>query len=888
MKNDFKNSFDKVRPSEGAYYRIYNKVLNSKKKKSNLYIYSAIAAAVFIVVLISISFLFKDSGITEIAAEPTQATAEEQAENKIAYKVVLSLNPDVEFSVDENDMLVEVKGLNEDGAKLIEGIDFYGLSLENGTIIVVNQLIISGYISAYSTEREIQLYFSENSDLDALDVMSGIIEAGTGGYNLNSAQNRINEKSLSIRYWSGQEEEEVPVPAESVSKMTLKYEMHNGYIGMIDVIINDDEKLAAFIDCPGMETEDATLYFFEELFEKDYIRSDVQLEYVFDSISEAKFNDVAELVEALASYHGLKVKGISSYSDKSILMTYDDIDITPAETKYTILQILNPMLIKTEDDITAAQMEILRMCFTEDELLYELKPRIFVVVPNIEGLSEDTALYLLNLAGITPRRVEEEYDSNWAPSSQNPLYNLNYLNMVIAQDVGPGGTYEQGMNFMYWVLVNEVEEADEINNEQEIDENNAEQNSSIEDDGFFKNIFEIYGESCLDDITRVTFEEKGSDRKSMEISGAFTSELKALLSDMYFAVPDFVPMEASADNEKFYFTITTEQNSYYIIIYEREDEYIAYLGVNFLSTDLNSIMKLIEMGITCTEEDQLSYEDILAEFYTRIEYAAQNPPDALSAERYYIASERTRIDAWDTNFTEINGSHDVIINYESIQEILKSIALPSPVSAYRSIELIDVEGGFFSDVEYINNTGFRAELIYEDFFIHIYADHNTLYLRSKVNGEWYTAMVTDAASNYIGVHLDFITMLASEEALPTWYEHLDETTSISIYYVKQEDSKDYPENGALSVIKIDDSQVIDNIVSSINNTLTPINPYPSRENADIVFHTPNGDIWAKIKNPIKKADDQIEWILTEATIIFDGYYWFENAKFYEILFDSVE
>ncbi len=67
MKNDFKNSFDKVKPSEASYYRIYNKVLNSKKRKSNLYLYAAIAAAVFIVVLISISFLFKDSGITDIA-----------------------------------------------------------------------------------------------------------------------------------------------------------------------------------------------------------------------------------------------------------------------------------------------------------------------------------------------------------------------------------------------------------------------------------------------------------------------------------------------------------------------------------------------------------------------------------------------------------------------------------------------------------------------------------------------------------------------------------------------------------------------------------------------------------------------------------------------------
>ena len=87
-----------------------------------------------------------------------------------------------------------VVGLNEDGAALIEGIDFAGLSLENATIVVVDRLIEQGYINA-SMVDDVFISVTGSTQPDTLAMMSTIIKTAASQYELvvDTAQTGENE-----------------------------------------------------------------------------------------------------------------------------------------------------------------------------------------------------------------------------------------------------------------------------------------------------------------------------------------------------------------------------------------------------------------------------------------------------------------------------------------------------------------------------------------------------------------------------------------------------------------------------------------------------------------------------------------------------------------------
>lgn len=63
------------------------------------------------------------------------------------YRVLLDINPSIEISIDENDNVKDVAGLNDDGSKVLEGVKIKGESTDEALKSVISEVVDLGYIS---------------------------------------------------------------------------------------------------------------------------------------------------------------------------------------------------------------------------------------------------------------------------------------------------------------------------------------------------------------------------------------------------------------------------------------------------------------------------------------------------------------------------------------------------------------------------------------------------------------------------------------------------------------------------------------------------------------------------------------------------------------------
>lgn len=64
-----------------------------------------------------------------------------------AYKVILDVNPSIEISVSQEDVILDLQSLNLDADAIIEGKEIKGKELSEGVNILVDELVAKGYIS---------------------------------------------------------------------------------------------------------------------------------------------------------------------------------------------------------------------------------------------------------------------------------------------------------------------------------------------------------------------------------------------------------------------------------------------------------------------------------------------------------------------------------------------------------------------------------------------------------------------------------------------------------------------------------------------------------------------------------------------------------------------
>lgn len=452
-KNTYKDAFLKLRFSDDFEDKAIRAMQTaSRKKAKGGRIRKFGYAAVGVAACLTLIFLMAPGLLGRFGATPSPTG---EPADTVFCRVILSMNPSVEFGLDEDGLVLDVAGLNEDGAALIAGIDFAGLSLENATIVVVNRLIAENYISASLVHNDILLSVSGASvQPDTLDIMSAIIRSAASQYALSVDAVPTGENELQIVLAGDADPAGAKLPPADAADLSTVLRLvyifdSQTSVGNIDIYPEGGEKLPNFVDFAGMTVGRATFWAVNVLIEKGYITDKADnARVVFDlpGYGDAPLLKLKELIALMMREAGLSLDAVQTGPGQLSLVPSDTAAPQRA-AKYTLLEIYDATVHKSEADITKLQMEVLSMVFTPQEIAFLLTPRYWAVIPNLIGLTEAEAIGLCEQAGLAPVIVKE-YGTGLS---------AEYVGKVIAQDSNAGGTWEVGTRFLVFVMTDEPE-----------------------------------------------------------------------------------------------------------------------------------------------------------------------------------------------------------------------------------------------------------------------------------------------------------------------------------------------------------------------------------------------------------------------------------------------
>lgn len=488
-QNRYRESMKKVPFSEDFDQKTIAAMENAapaKPKKRAWLRCGAAAAAVLVVVGAGMAFALSNKGQTPVPQTTPLQSALNDAPVVKSTTLLLSVNPQVEFEVDERDMILSVTGKNEDGAALIEGIDFTGYSFENAAVVVVNQLIKHNYITVNDVDRTITLSLSgEKKRASLINDMSVIIKAAAEPYSLEVDTVQTEKDALELVLASkpvqpdendlpAADPEQLPVHMEIEFSLTGKINKPEdiGYQGTKDtqypvfqhgasevndvmLTLEDGREYAASeivdFDTAGDWLSTSTLQVMHSLITKGYIANDIGGKVVISlpDCTEQQLTDTKELISLILLEARLAL-AVEQTDDESLAIVPGpkvSSEILPA---YSMAELLDIRYNKDLEQVTDLQMDILSRAFTYDGAMDKLAPRYWAVIPNLVGLTEEEAVALCEQIGFVPRVVHEEL--SWFESDARTHAERN-LGKVIYQDGYAGVTMQVGMPLQINVVI---------------------------------------------------------------------------------------------------------------------------------------------------------------------------------------------------------------------------------------------------------------------------------------------------------------------------------------------------------------------------------------------------------------------------------------------------
>lgn len=404
------------------------------------------AAAAVLAGMVSMALWGGDKTVPGSRETSDQSTSPEtiqvtpEVETKVyATAIQLSLNPDVEIRLDADGVVIEVIGLNEDGVALIEGVDFTGMSLENATIMVVNRLILQGYITAAEIQEEINISLSsETMTLETLSVMTNIIKTAAAEQNIavdviqdadaNTLQIVLTGEGAPDVWPELPPEAEVE-PNDGDTEIDLEMEFlmvggtNSAYVDNVLIHTSKGETIENLMDFAGTRLNQAALRSIMELFDKGYItNSDTGKTirfYFTGDCNDADIEGVAYLTELLLAEYDMKLAVTTNTGEKEILLIPDETVTHEAQTsKYDMRDVMNTMVNKDEADLSQRQVAILKLAFNFREYQRLLEKRYFVIIPDLVGMTEEKAVDMLLEIGIVSTVVREKV-TGYDPDLEN-------------------------------------------------------------------------------------------------------------------------------------------------------------------------------------------------------------------------------------------------------------------------------------------------------------------------------------------------------------------------------------------------------------------------------------------------------------------------------------
>ncbi len=507
MKRAIRESYDNIKLDDskkkqmlGGILKEYNAAVSRKQKRLRKIALAACAACAVaaLAIIITPALMNRTNHIalnsaTASSGAPTETVQAAPAAGKKDYAtaIVLSMNPDVEIRLDAGGIVTEVVGLNEDGAALIAGIDFTGMSLENATIMVVNQLMLQGYLTAAEIQDEINISLSSSiMTLDTLSVMTNIIKTAASQQNISVdvIQDADANKLQIVLEGAGEPDAcpELP-PEEDKGGESPGVEMefvmidytYSACVRDIFFHTRDGRTIQYLLDYAGdMRLNHAALLGIMELIEKGYI-SDAEGStarfYFRGKCGDSDIIRAAELTKLLIAEYGLQVAVTADTEKDEIRLAADETVTHEAQiSKYTLKDVLKVKINKDEEELSPRQTEILKSALTYREYQRLLEKRYYVVIPDLIGMTEEKAVDTMRQLGIELAVVRDkvpgydpnlengglrksdaelslaEQDQERKPTWDNPVVDFG---CVFYQDNPPGYPCPAAMGFQINVIV---------------------------------------------------------------------------------------------------------------------------------------------------------------------------------------------------------------------------------------------------------------------------------------------------------------------------------------------------------------------------------------------------------------------------------------------------
>ena len=457
--NDIKRAFEKLdskQLSDSKKQRIFDSIIGEHsrrralRKKMFTIAAPALAACVIaaaVLVLPGVIAPEKQQGDMIVIDRPQESANDAvmltQDSPKVVSTVVLSLNPVVKFGLDENGYVVQVEGLDADGERLLDGIDFTGLSFENASIVVVNQLLLNDYINSGVSQAQITVSLdSETAGMDTLGVLTNTITTAAVQHKIDVSVTQSDEaKELSIVLTG---EDESTAAAKDAGAVTVKYvQTADAGVSSVSASGDDGEELLTPDGYEGMPFRQAVLFSINDLIKQGIINDEGESEILFNigTTDETLSAGFKYLTQLLLTQAGLSLEVLGT-DEAGVFGLASSENTSGEQPQLTMSQILNPAVHKSITELTKTQAEILEFVYTQEQIEELFAVRYWVVVPNLSGLEETKAVELLEKMGIVPV-VTMEYNEDYAQFEEGTVF---------LQGQAAGAMIEKGERLQVFVL----------------------------------------------------------------------------------------------------------------------------------------------------------------------------------------------------------------------------------------------------------------------------------------------------------------------------------------------------------------------------------------------------------------------------------------------------
>ena len=306
IKDTLNKKFTETKPSDDIKKRLFNKlgieIKHNSKYKSNIFKaikFSASFACVCLLVLCSIL----------IFSKPDQ----------IKYEAIIQIdvNPSIEFIVDENDKVLSVKGLNDDGKLIITDEKFEDLALKDAINKLLNLEEKTNFLSKTNNNVTVTLT-TENKDVEEVltNKVNKALKKAQGNLSVNIEIKYNESKSIKeLKNYVNDIEIIKNVEELQYSELIELVRKYHEEVRMLDSIELENLYLESKIDYLEELKEDKINELVNEL-DDSYIEQKNSYYELYNLIKEVH-------IELQHTYEGLYVKADSPY--KQALRELEDV-----------------------------------------------------------------------------------------------------------------------------------------------------------------------------------------------------------------------------------------------------------------------------------------------------------------------------------------------------------------------------------------------------------------------------------------------------------------------------------------------------------------------------------------------------------------------------------